>query len=119
MPDVSAGIDCSGFPSIGGRLNSVQNTFRRNDLIGPHDKQQFFRCEHAVFCQNIQQRVLRKEGLGKVHKIRNDPVISISPVRSKLETVGGFLAALLGRVVLLPNMACSGGIGIILGECSI
>ena len=63
--------------------------------------------------------MLCKEGLREVHEICNDPVISVSPVGSKLKAVGCLLAALLGRVVLLLDVAGSGGIGIILGECTV
>ena len=119
VPNISSGFDCSCFLVVGGHLNSVQDTLGCHNLIGSHDKQQFLGCEHTVFCQDIQNGVLRKESLCEVHKICNNLVVSVCPIRSKLKTIGGFLAVLPANSVILFDVACSGGVGIILCECAV
>ena len=119
VPDISSGFDSACFLVVGGHFNSVQNTFGSNNLIGARDKQQFFGCEHAVFCQDIQNGVLRKECLCEIHKVGNDLVIAVCPIGSELKAVGSFLAVLLGGIFTFLNVACSGGIGIILCECAV
>lgn len=69
MPDISSGFNSASLFIVGGHLNSVQNTFGCHNLIRSHDKQQFFGCEHAVFCQDIQNGVLRKESLCEINKV--------------------------------------------------
>lgn len=64
--------------------------------------------------QNIQNGVLRKECLCKVHKVGNDLVVAVCPIGSELKAVGSFLAVLLGGIFTFLDVACSGGVGIIL-----
>ena len=119
VPDISSGFDCSCFLVIGGYFNPVQNTLGCHNLIRSHNKQQFLGCEHTIFCQDIQNGMFRKESLCEVHKVCNNLVISVCPIRSKLKTIGGFLAVLPANSVILFDVACSGGVGIILCECAV
>ena len=119
VPDISSGFDCSCFLVVGGHFNPVQNTLGSHNLIGAHDKQQFLRSEHTIFCQDVQNGVLRKECLCEVNKVCDNPVVPICPIRGKFKAVGSFLAVLPASSVILLDMACSGGVGIILCECAV
>ena len=82
------------FPVVDRHFNPVQNTLCRHDLIRTHHKQHIFGSKNTISGQNIQNGMSGKESLCKVHKIGNRPVITVSPIGSKLKTVGGFPAAL-------------------------
>ena len=60
-----------------------------------------------------------KERLCEINKVCDNSVVAICPIGSKLKAIGSFLAMLFASAVVLLDMACSGGIGIILRECAI
>ena len=119
VPDISSGFDCSCFLVVGGHFNPVQNTLGCHNLIRSHNEQQFLRSEHAIFCQDVQNGLLRKKCLCEVHKVGNDLVVAVCPIGSELKAVGSFLAVLLGGIFTFLDVVCSGGVGIILCECAV
>ena len=119
MPDISPCLNRACLLIVCGYLDPVQNALGRHDLIGPHDKQQVLGCEHTVFCQDVQNGMLCEKCLCKVHKIGNDLVVPVRPPGGKLKAVGGFLSALSARTPAFFDMACSGGVGIILCGCAV
>ena len=58
--------------------------------------------------------MLAEEGLGEVHKVRDDPVAGIRPKGSKLKAVAGFLLFHLVGIGVL-NVVKPGSVGVILG----
>ena len=119
MPDISSGFDSAFFLVVGGHFNPVQNTLGCHNLIRSHNEQRFLRSEHAIFCQDVQNNVLRKECLCEVHKVGNDLVIAVCPIGSELKTVRSFLAVLLGRIFTFLNVTCSGSVRIVLCKCAV
>ena len=115
VPDVTAGLQGAGFLIVGGYFDPVQNPLGGYNLIGPHHQQKIFRSEHAIPGQDVQQGMPGKKGLGEIHQIRDGLIVGVRPIRSKFKAVGGLFAAVPGRFVLLPDMAVSCGIGIVLG----
>ena len=59
-----------------------------------------------------------EKGLGKVHKIRDDPVAGIRPKGSKLKAVAGFLLFHLMGIGVF-DVVKPGGVGVILGICAV
>ena len=60
-----------------------------------------------------------KEGLCKVHQIRDHPVIGVRPEGSKLKTVAGLLLfALVGGTGIIDGVG-PGAVGVIFGVCPI
>ena len=117
MPDISAACDGTVFLVVVGNFDTVQNTLRSNDLIRTHNKQQVLRSEDTVFRQDIEDRVLCKKGLCKVHKIGNDLVVRICPKGRKLKAVACFRPfASLARFLDCME-TCR--IGIILRVCAV
>lgn len=57
--------------------------------------------------------MLRKKCLCKAHKVGNDLVVPVRPIGGKLKAVGGFLSALSACALVLFDVACPGGVGII------
>ena len=96
-------------------LNAVQNAFRCRNLIRTHDHQHLFRSENAVSGDDIKQRVLGKEGFGKIYDVRDNPVIGISPVACKLKAVAGLgLLGLTAHCIL--DCIDTGSIRVILSQ---
>ena len=113
MPDVPAPGDGAIFFVVVRNLNTVQDALGGGDLIGPHDHQHLFGGKNTIPRQNIQKGMLGKESPGKVHQIREYPVVGVGPERGKFKAVAG-LFLLDGRRSLFDG-APAGGVGIILG----
>ena len=69
-----------------GDFDAVQNALGGDNLVGAHDQQHVFCCEHAVTGEDVQNGVLAEKGLGKVHKVGENAVIRTAQkdVNSKL-----------------------------------
>lgn len=115
VPDIAAAGDGAVFLVVGGDLDAVQNALGGGDLIGPHHHQHLFRSEHAVAGEHVEQGVPGEEGPGKIHQIRQIPVMGVGPEAGELEAAAGL--GLPGPLVLfcLPDGAVPGGVGIVLG----
>ena len=90
VPDVPAARYGAVFLVVVGDLNAVQNALGGDNLVGAHDQQHVFCCEHAVTGEDVQNGVLAEKGLGKVHKVGENAVIRIRPEGRKLKAVAGF-----------------------------
>ena len=114
VPNIAATGNTAKLFIVVGNLDSVNDPLRCNNLIGAHNQQQFFSRENAIPSQNVQDRMLCKECLGKVDQIRNDAVVGIRPKRGEFKAVAGlFLLCLMGIGIF--DMVEPGGIGIVLG----
>lgn len=90
MPDISAARDGAVLLVVVGDFDAVQNALGGDNLVGAHDQQHVFCCEHAVTGEDVQNGVLAEKGLGKVHKVGENAVIRIRPEGRKLKAVAGF-----------------------------
>ena len=115
MPDKTASGYVAVFLIVVRNLNAVQNTLRCCNLIRTHDHQHLFRSENTVSGDDVKQRVLGKEGFGKIYYIRNYLVIGIGPVACKLKAVAGLgLLGLAAHCIL--DCIDTGSIRVILGQ---
>ncbi len=55
MPHESAGVQCAELFVVGGRLDFLQHSFGRKDLVGPHDEEHVLSGENAIFRENVEE----------------------------------------------------------------
>ena len=111
MPDVSSRIYRPVFLVVGGNFYSVQDSFRCDNLIRAHDKKHILGGEDAVLREDIQDGVLRKEGLGEIDEIRNGMVVCVGPVTRELERVARL--SFFGRVDIIFDVIETSGVRIV------
>ena len=113
MPDVTACLDGALPFIIDSSLNPLQYLLRCCYLIRAHHQQLLLHIEDAVFRQDVQDRVLGKEGGGKVAQVCQQVILLIRPIRCKLKGVSLCLVFTLSiGVFRLLGKAC--GVRIIL-----
>ena len=118
MPDITSRRDGSVFLVVCGNFYAIQYPFCRSNLVWTHHQQQIFRRENTVFCENIQNGMLGKEGACEVYQIGNNAVVCICPEAGKLKTITGFLLFCHAAFRVFDSMEpCT--VGIILGVCSV
>ena len=110
MPDISAARNASVFFIVIRNLYSIQYLFGCNDLIRAHNQKHVFGSKHAVFRQNIQNRMLCEKRLGKIDKVGNNAIFLVRPKGSKFKRITRF-AFSFGFHFL--NMIISRRVGII------
>ena len=101
MPYISARVDGAHLLVVCRCLYTLEYALRRRDLIRAHDEEQVLRCEHAVFGENIEERVLREKCLGKVDQIKDFLVRRICPIRCEFKAVRCLLTLAPLALVLL------------------
>ena len=115
MPNVATSGERPGLFVVMGQLNALENAFRGGDLVRTHHQQELFRGEDAETGKDIQQGMLGKERLGKIHKVGNDLVVTVRPVGCELKGVACLFALAPAAPALLPDMGVTGGIGVVFG----
>lgn len=93
-------LSCRTF-IIGRYLNARKNLFRGRNLVRAHYQQGLFFCENAEPRKDVQNRVAREECAGEVPKVRDDIVLSVSPITCEFKAVTCFLDWL--RVTDVPE----------------
>jgi hypothetical protein len=117
VPDVAARRHRAQLLVIGGGGNALQDALGGHDLVGPHHQQLAIHIEHAVFGEDVQQRMLGEEGLGEAGQLGDGLVLRIGPPAGEGKAVGGLaLAALAG---LLLQMPVAHGVAVVLGQRAI
>ena len=115
VPDVPAASDGAVFLIIVCNFNPVQNPLGGGDLIGPHHHEHLVRGKNTIPGQDIQQGMLGKKCPGKVHQVRQEPVVGVGPKGRELKAVAGlFLLGRGGRSGVLDGVA-AGAVGVVLG----
>ncbi len=112
MPDVTATLNTAVLLIIVGNFDTIEDSLRGCDLVWTHNHQHILRRKNAIFCKDIQNRMLCEKGFCKINQIRNHTVIGICPETSKLKTITGLCLAcspLLMFFFCIP----SGAVGII------
>ena len=118
MPHISARLDCSIFFIIICDFYSVYNSLCCCNLIRSHYQEQVFRSKNTVFCNNVQNGMFCKKGLGKINKISYRFVFSISPETSKFKAVTGLTLFILGCSCIFNSVeSCT--IRVILCICTV
>ena len=115
VPHVAATFYGAVFLVVGRNADLLQDAFRCGYLVRTHHEQQFFRCQHAIFCQDVEQRVLGKECGGEIHEVGDYLVVPRCPKARKLEAVAGLLFPLLvAPFACLGYVRGTGGVAVIL-----
>ena len=96
------------------------NALGCGDLVWTHRQQRLVRVKDAVARQDVQEDVLREEGLGKVDEVDDRAVLGVGPPTRKLERVGGELSsheacAASGRAIEFNQMPQPRRVRVVLG----
>ena len=114
VPYIAARRRCAQPSGVGAGHDALQNLFRSDNLIRPHDQQFAIHIEHAVAGEYTEESMLGEKRLGEVDQVRNGLVSGVGPPAGKGKAVGiflsGFFALLFGKVPA-PN-----GIAVIFGQ---
>lgn len=87
MPDIPACFHRPVCFVIGAGFYSVDDFFGCDDLVWSHDKERFVSSENAILGQDIEDRVLGKKCLGKIHQISDWFIGMVCPPARKLKTI--------------------------------
>ena len=118
MPNISSASYTSILFIIIGYLYSVQYSLCRCYLIRTHYHEYIFRCEYAILCEYVKQRMLCKESLCKVNQIWDHFIICIRPETSKFKAITCFSAFRITSLSI-PYGIITRAIWIIFGVCSV
>ena len=123
VPDIAAALRRPHPLLIASDENTVQDALGRGDLIGTHHQQLAIGIEDAVAGEDVQQNVLREEGLGEIDEIGDRAIRRIGPPTRELEGVGGHAArvsAATHRLTLhLIDVTEARRVGIVFGMRSV
>ena len=115
MPDVSAALNLAVQLVVVRYLDTLDDTFRGRYLVRSHHHQHPFFGENTILGQDVQQCVFREECLCEVDEVEDGFVVAVCPERRKLKRVAGLLRLVSVALLLLLDMVCSGGVGIVFG----
>ena len=117
VPGVTAGGDRTELFVVSRRMDLLEDSLSRHDLVGAHDEKLAVDVEHTVPRQDGKQGVFSEEGGGEGNEVGYPAVFSVSPPAGELEAVRrGSLPSAFG---VLGEMCVAGGVRVVLGECAV
>ena len=114
MPDKAACLAFAPSFEIARCAYALNDALGGRYLVWAHHQEQVLGCEYAVFCEHVEQSVLREKCLGEIHKVAYRLIVEPCPVGGELKRIACLLLA--ATFQLLLHMAVAGGVAVILGE---